>query len=200
MNKKKAGEDFYFLEKIAKQHTIYTLNSTKVFPSIRGSWRVPFGTGQRVNRYLAKEQNEYLVYHPESFECLKKWLVILKNNSRTYSEIEQEAQIISPNILTFLVEQKFQKFWENACLLPEKQFLKAVRIWFDGFKTLKFLHHLRDTEYSFQPMFIAIPSLAGNYDKSLLKFQSQAVPVRNVQVELLNAIRKLSADIALHKY
>ena len=68
MNKRKAGEDFYFMEKLAKVVEINTIDSTTVYPSARSSWRVPFGTGQRVGRFLLHKQNEYLLYSPKRSE------------------------------------------------------------------------------------------------------------------------------------
>jgi len=76
MNKRKAGEDFYFLEKLAKIDEIHKLDGATVFPSARISSRVPFGTGQRVKRFTDQAQNEYLLYNSESFEILKNWLEI----------------------------------------------------------------------------------------------------------------------------
>ena len=54
MNKKKAAEDFYFLQKVAKNYEIKKIISTTVYPSSRHSWRVPFGTGRSVTRYFIK--------------------------------------------------------------------------------------------------------------------------------------------------
>ncbi len=45
MNRKKAGEDFYFLQKIMPLGDYEYLNTTAVFPSSRPSDRVPCGTG-----------------------------------------------------------------------------------------------------------------------------------------------------------
>ena len=45
MNRKKAGEDFYFLHKIIPLGEFREINSTCVIPSPRESDRVPFGTG-----------------------------------------------------------------------------------------------------------------------------------------------------------
>ena len=66
MNKRKAAEVFYFLEKLSKITTIRKIGGTTVLPSSRGSWRVPFGTGQRVNRFLDNVQDEYILYSPKS--------------------------------------------------------------------------------------------------------------------------------------
>ncbi len=108
MNKRKAGEDFYFLEKIAKRKKIGKINSTAVYPSSRISWRVPFGTGPRIKRFISQVQNEYLIYNPDSFLILKKWLkefnraVVL--SSQEYLQI---AESIHPDFYQFLVINNF---------------------------------------------------------------------------------------------
>lgn len=71
MNKKKAGEDFYFLEKLAKIANIIKLENASVYPSSRISTRVPFGTGPRIKRFVNNIQNEYLLYSPKSFETFR---------------------------------------------------------------------------------------------------------------------------------
>ncbi len=67
MNKRKAAEDFYFLEKLSKNCRIDSIRDAFVYPSRRSSWRVPFGTGQRVTRYLSRQQEEYLLFNPAYF-------------------------------------------------------------------------------------------------------------------------------------
>ncbi|HOO90382.1 MAG TPA: hypothetical protein PLA74_06125, partial [Syntrophales bacterium] len=44
MNKRRAGEDFYFLDKLAKIGRVGRITATTVHPSARPSGRVPFGT------------------------------------------------------------------------------------------------------------------------------------------------------------
>ncbi|HEX9251113.1 MAG TPA: glycosyltransferase family A protein, partial [Ignavibacteriaceae bacterium] len=87
MNKRKAAEDFYFLEKLAKIYPIGEIKSTFVHPSKRGSWRVPFGTGRSVDRYLSNERNEYLLYDPNCFVVLKTWLEIFYDMSLSQPEL-----------------------------------------------------------------------------------------------------------------
>src|SRR5690606_28888963 len=86
MNKQKAAEDFYFLEKLAKQYSINKINATTVYPAARKSWRVPFGTGQRMNRFFSKTHNEYILYHPESFYVLKQWLELFNSDENLHTE------------------------------------------------------------------------------------------------------------------
>ncbi|GAI77402.1 unnamed protein product, partial [marine sediment metagenome] len=73
MNRKEAAEDFYFLNKLAKIKGMNMINNTRVCPSARPSNRVPFGTGQRIIRFLKGEQNEYMLYDPQVFWILKEW-------------------------------------------------------------------------------------------------------------------------------
>jgi len=65
MNKKKAAEDFYFLERYQRIQKYLILTETTVYPSGRKSWRVPFGTGQRITRFHAGTHEEYLLYSPD---------------------------------------------------------------------------------------------------------------------------------------
>jgi len=64
MNQRQAGEDFYFLQQLAKTGPVRRIDETTVHPSPRPSWRVPFGTGQRVRRFIANSRDEYRLYDP----------------------------------------------------------------------------------------------------------------------------------------
>lgn len=162
MNKRKAAEDFYFLEKLAKNVRIGKIGSTVVYPSRRGSWRVPFGTGQRVNRFLSKIQNEYILYNPASFKILKSWLEVF--NSPGNPELEyylNSAREIHPALLRFLYYQNFEQ--DMANILKNSKTEEQLNIqksrWFDGFITLKFIHYLRDNEFPAVNMFDALDEL-----------------------------------------
>jgi len=87
MNKREAGEDFYFLSKLAKIGKISYIKETCVYPSARPSTRVPFGTGSRVQRFLSGKGQEYLLYDPQIFVILADWLELMKN-PYNYGEYE----------------------------------------------------------------------------------------------------------------
>jgi cellulose synthase/poly-beta-1,6-N-acetylglucosamine synthase-like glycosyltransferase len=55
MNTRKAGEDYYFLQKLAKTDGMGLLSGTVVSPNPRISERVPFGTGRSMARMLDKD-------------------------------------------------------------------------------------------------------------------------------------------------
>ena len=52
MNRRKAGEDFYFLHKFSRNGSLMALDEPLVYPSGRTSLRVPFGTGKAVHSIL----------------------------------------------------------------------------------------------------------------------------------------------------
>src|SRR5256885_274024 len=69
MNKRKAGEDFYFLQKVIALGNYTDLLTTRVMPSARESHRVPFGTGKAVGDHLRGKAA--LTYPFEAFQHLK---------------------------------------------------------------------------------------------------------------------------------
>ncbi len=195
MNRQKAAEDFYFLEKIAKNVNVDKIEDTTVYPSSRKSGRVPFGTGQRVTRFLQKVQNEYQLYNPKSFYVLKNWLKILNSeeilNAKVYLS---EAQKIDNDLFNFLIEQSFSKDWEKILLnsKTEKQIIKQKIRWFDGFRTLKLIHYLRDKSYPLMNMFDALDEMLKNFNIEPLERNGISVPAIEIQMENLEALRKLT--------
>ena len=170
MNSKQAGEDFYFLEKLAKQNKIETIKETLVYPSPRKSWRVPFGTGQRITRYLKNSQNEYLVYNPKSFQILKEWLEFFNSDSVSDSEeILMEAEKISSHLYEFLVEQNFEESWDKILKNSDStdEIRKQKIFWFDAFRTLKLIHHLRDEIYPNVNVYEALKFFSSKFELDL---------------------------------
>jgi len=170
MNKKKAAEDFYFLEKLSKSFDIKEINNAIVYPSARKSWRVPFGTGQRVGRFLSNEKDEYLLHNPKCFEILKKCIFLLaeENNVQT---IMSKAKNISLHLYKFLVDKKFIKVMDGIIKNSKTkgQIHKQKIKWFDGFKTLKLIHYLRDNVYLDINMFDALDEM---FEKLNIKFET----------------------------
>jgi len=196
MNKKKAAEDFYFMEKLAKNNKIVKINSTTVQPSSRSSWRVPFGTGQRVGRFLSHKQNEYLLYNPICFDILKQWLNIFSSSdSLLAEEYRKLAQNIHPELINFLTEQNFISDWnkisENST--SSEQIAKQKHKWFDGFRTLKLIHHLRDNAFPQINMFEALNGLLTRLEISDGFFTHEKdVPNLDVQRKYLELLRNLT--------
>lgn len=193
MNNKKAGEDFYFLEKLAKSFTISKINKATVFPSARISNRVPFGTGPRIKRFLENSQNEYLLYSPKNFEILKNWLDVFsgKKYSRNATELLKEAKIINPELHQFLIEQNFEANWNKIIdnSKTEVQLTRQKNNWMDGFKTLKLIHYLRDKYAPNENMFDAIDKLFRSMDIKYDLKHTEEILSLNIQQEYLNILR-----------
>lgn len=195
MNKRKAAEDFYFLEKLAKATEVKSINTTSVYPSARSSWRVPFGTGQRVTRYLAGTNNEYLLYDPFIFNILKTWLKIFHSEAElTPSEYVECAAAIHNELKEFLLTQNFEEqikaIKQNSSRRDHLQLQK--KIWFDGFRTLKLIHHLRDTALPSINMFDALDSL---FQRLNINFQYKnsegKIPGINIRIQYLEKLREI---------
>ncbi len=72
MNRKQAGEDFYFVQKMVATGRYGNLNRTAVYPSSRLSDRTPFGTGKALKTIIA-DGGCFKVYSFEAFCELKKF-------------------------------------------------------------------------------------------------------------------------------
>lgn len=148
MNKRKAGEDFYFLQKIFPLGNIYTINSTAVFPSPRPSNRVPFGTGKAINDLLKSNETKYVTYNPQTFTDLR---IFIENISNFYREkyIDSITKDLPLSIQDYLNTIPFldqiSKIKRNCS--SENQFTKTFFNWFNGFKALKYIHFARDNYY-----------------------------------------------------
>ncbi|MEI7812658.1 MAG: hypothetical protein WCJ01_09565 [Ignavibacteria bacterium] len=190
MNKRKAAEDFYFMEKLAKTTFINRINSAVVYPSSRGSWRVPFGTGQRVNRHLSRVRDEYQLYAPESFRILKEWLEIFDKQTDS-SACFEDARKVSPALYDFLYSQNFEddfrKILSNSKTAGQLQ--RQKRSWFDGFRTLKLIHYLRDNGYNQVNTFDALDELFRMCNLSISIHRDNPIPDLSVQKEYLRQLR-----------
>lgn len=194
MNKRKAAEDFYFMEKLAKNTKLEYIKSTGIFPSGRGSWRVPFGTGQRVNRFLSNEVDEYQLYSPENFEIVKHWLE--KFNSEEIfiaDEYLKFAEHIDPVLRKFLAEQNFENDWQKILdnNKNEKQINRQKVFWFDGFKTLKLIHFLRDELNPNMNMFDALDKIFERMNINSPE-RNEDIPELDIQIKYLEILREIA--------
>ena len=142
MRVKKAGEDFYFLQALSKIGTIAKVDKILCHPSCRVSNRVPFGTGPSMKSLLA---NEELAFIPLScFEQLKK-VIDWANCDENLLDVEKSKDLLLPKSQLFLEQEKFFASWNGTIAnQPDNKEarIKAFHTWFDGLKTLRFLHFM----------------------------------------------------------
>lgn len=162
--KRSAGEDFYLLNKLSKLGRVTYLNNVMIKLDARPSQRVPFGTGPAVQHIMQLESQglDYAYYHPEIFTELKTVLKafesLWKNKQHPQawlaelSQISQQA-LTHVGLLSFITKQSTAK---------QEQFEKQLIVWFDSFKTLKFIHALRDLGLENMPLEKAIERAAFN--------------------------------------
>ncbi|MCX8063767.1 MAG: glycosyltransferase family 2 protein [Candidatus Hydrogenedentes bacterium] len=152
MNTKNAGEDFYFLQKVAKVAEIRKISSATVYPSARLSHRVVFGTGAKIKEYITFPEKMNLFYPFESFEILRKWIAILDAPKETPELMLKKASEIHPELMQFLIEchwlEKVTKIYKES--KSKKQLSRRLHEWFDGLKTLRLLNYLRDKVFGYE--------------------------------------------------
>lgn len=153
--KREAGEDFYLLNKLAKVGRIHTAVSAPIAIRARTSLRVPFGTG-RATYEIAKDTEAYRIYDPRVFELLKVWLdafVVFDDASPggAYETVYRlVASAVEPHDRDRLRNASFsvdapKALREAAAHNAESAVRRKWRHdWFDAFRTLKFVHALRD--------------------------------------------------------
>ena len=200
MNTKKAAEDFYFLQKLAKHYSINRISSTKVSPSARESWRVPFGTGRTMNDISSNKKNIFL-YDADVYIVLKDWLELFKSDlSVNSSLIIKEAKIIHPELYNFLESRGFSKDWKK--ILDNSKSVKQLdyqrKNWFDAFETLKLIHHLRDTSFPMMEIKAGVEKLFQVVQHSAkFELSGEKNTIEKLYVDYLSELRLL--ENTLHK-
>ena len=162
MNRRQAGEDFYFLHKLIPLGGFTELNSTVVYPSPRPSNRVPFGTGRAVSEWLQKPGTK--TYPLQAFDDLRVFLESVPALQRSMVEPTAES------IRTFLAEHNFDEALEEIRkhTTAPAAFTKRFFRWFDGFRAMKFVHHARDRFYGDEDVGIAAGNLLAKIGRAEL--------------------------------
>ncbi len=149
MNRRKAGEDFYFIHKFTAIGKHSEIKDTMVYPSPRISDRVPFGTGKAVGEIL-QQQDTFKTYAPQCFEDLK---IFLQKVDELFTIKQERLEVflgtLPVSIRTFLMKSNF----ENKLLEIERNstnlrnFRNRFFQWFNAFLLMKFVHFARDHYY-----------------------------------------------------
>jgi hypothetical protein len=154
MNKRKAGEDFYFLQKIIPLGGFYEINSTRVMPSPRPSDRVGFGTGPVISKFKRGETTEFHTYHPEVFFDLKEFLSTV---SSLYTSDLQSLQLMLEGLPPALQENLRHELIARILEIRgnsarESTFISRFYRWFNMFRTLKYINYAHQHHYSRMPV------------------------------------------------
>jgi len=143
--KRSAGEDFYLLNKIAKLGGVTFFKDAIINIDARTSDRVPFGTGPAVSKILTLTQSnhDYCYYHPQLFEFLKTFLTASVTLWQFRENLTDWLDALPNEVKAALIELNFALFVKKQHKANQLQFNKQFVVWFDAFKTLKFIHAIR---------------------------------------------------------
>ncbi len=146
MNQRKAGEDFYFLHKLIPYRNVVEINSCTVFPSSRESDRVPFGTGNAVDKYNESTCKTYYTYHPDIYAVIG---LLIKAFQETRLETELSLEHLPLDIAHFLNQENFINAFTNfrKQSKTDHQLQTNLFRWLNGPRMLKLVHHLRDKAF-----------------------------------------------------
>ena len=151
------GEDFYLLSKLAKIAPVHRASGATVRIDARPSDRVPFGTGPAVRRLLQATDPlaAPLFYHPRCFSLLRgvlsgftDWATAGAGDWRDHLRGTLDPAYFT-TVSGILEGMDVDKALAHAQRHgnDRRSRLTHWQVWFDGFRTLKFVHAVRDTGF-----------------------------------------------------
>jgi hypothetical protein len=190
MNRRKAGEDFYFLNKIIPLENYFELNSTRVVPSPRESNRVPFGTGAAISKIVQSENQSYLTYNFETFELLG---IFLNSIAKCFKQpVNKALEILEkqhPSLKEYLIKIDFVDRIEeiNSNCNNIHSFNKRFYNWFNGLVILQLLNELHINNFNKTPINIAAKIL----------LERKGLEVESIEpLKLLYTFREMQRNIS----
>ncbi len=160
MNKRVAGEDFYFLQSLVKLHIqqqnngfsqddikkaldFPILNCT-VCPQSRYSDRVLFGTGKKIQD-VKQGKDIIQCYDDALYESLEYFFRLFVEAKGTPGLFFEKIKKNLPLIWQFLQSENFFAIWEELYRQnnkSDKRIYSSFHSWFDGLKILRLIHAL----------------------------------------------------------
>jgi len=146
MNKRKAGEDFYFLHKIFPLGEFGEICNAVVFTSGRTSHRVPFGTGRAILEWQEGKKDLSQTYDYKIFHLIKS---LFNSIEKTFDIKDFEKLGFDTELKNYLRDINYQtiinEVFKNTT--NKASFENRLKRYWDGFKVLKLVHYLRDEHF-----------------------------------------------------
>jgi len=162
MNRRQAGEDFYFIQKLFPLGGYFNLNSTIVYPSPRASSRVPFGTGASIGKLNADKSATLLTYNILAFKELRALFGMIDVLFECKPQELDNQYIKLPQGLRFFLDKNE---WINKIIEVKNNtsgilsFKKRFFEWFNMFKIVKYLNHAHTDYFEKRPVEAAASEL-----------------------------------------
>lgn len=142
MPRKKATEDFYFLQELSKFCGVYSFPEILVYPSSRPANRVYLGTGFRMQQAQNGFDINSLHYSDEAYRKLSVVLKISKSaKTLSLNKLFEKLDVVNSGIVDFLKDEGIEAIWGKIQVNAptKKHFWEQFNRWFDGLKTIRFL-------------------------------------------------------------
>jgi hypothetical protein len=158
MNRRQAGEDFYFVQKLVPSGGYFNLNSTTVYPSPRISARVPFGTGASMGKLSSDKSSTLLTYNMLAFKELRTFFESVELYFKScQSDLIRLFGLIPPGLRLFLDENewiiKIMEVKNNTTGFAS--FRKRFFDWFNMFRIVKYMNFVHSDFFAKQPVDIS---------------------------------------------
>ena len=171
MNRKQAGEDFYFIQKLVPLGGYFNLDSTIVYPSPRESFRVPFGTGATITRMVGNNEQLLLTYNVNSFSELRYLFSGVETlYQSTPAVLKHFYEKLPDGLRSFITEvewvSKITEIQGNTS--GKESFVKRFFDWFNMFRIVKYLNHTHEGIFEKVPVEVAASELLHITGKQVL--------------------------------
>ena len=202
--RRSAAEDFYLLNKLAKLGRVVSAPSAPVVIDARASDRVPFGTGRamgRMQRDGARAAPRF--YHPDVYAHLAVLLRHLERAvdsgafewtaiARSLRARELATAPMSAALSTLGIAPAVERLLRGSADRERRR--RAVHGWFDAFRTMKFMHAVRDAGVASVDAAAALDAGAHLLRQSADSVSDDVNEIRRVldDAELYTCISKMS--------
>ena len=162
MNRKQAGEDFYFLQKFMGTGRFKALNSTCVRPSARVSSRVPFGTGAAVSNTL-ESGAQVPFYDCRVYDDLRQFYGVAEQWCRPYDHLVGELpQALQGFLKAYAFPKRLEQIKQNTA--SAHAISQHVNAWMNGFRCMKFARFASQQFYGYADVANVVASLITRLD------------------------------------
>ena len=162
MNRRKAGEDFYFIQKLVSSRGYFNINSTIIFPSPRSSFRVPFGTGASIGKLTNENSSTLLTYNIQAFREIR---ILFSMTDSFYhlnpGELKGSYKQFPTGLKQFIEEEE----WEEKMAEIKNNtsgllsFRKRFFTWFNMFRIVKYLNYVHLNIFEKKPVDLSASEL-----------------------------------------
>lgn len=165
MNRRQAGEDFYFIQKLVPAGGYFNLNSTTVYPSPRTSSRVPFGTGASIGKLTEENSPTLFTYNMLAFKELRYFFGMTEKFYHFTPEELPECYKSFPTGLKYFIDEiewigKMMEIKNNTSGLAS--FRKRFFGWFNMFRIVKYLNLVHIEFFEKKPVDVSASELLEN--------------------------------------